>query len=151
MPGGSRAGGGPPTPGLPPGLVPRNEAERRAVEDVLRKMRQDKKPGERKEFQREEQNRDESATLGAKAHIIVRLPADARLWVDQIECPLPGAVRAFDTPSLDPQQSYAYTLRVAVERNGQLLQDARRVPLTPGQRIEVDFTEVGAVRTASTE
>ena len=112
-------------------------------------MRQDKI--ERKEFKREEQNRDESAALGAKARIVVRLPADARLWVDQVECPLAGTVRAFDTPNLDPQQNYLYTLRIAVERNGQVVQDVRRVPLTPGERIEVDFTDIGALRTVSTE
>lgn len=137
-----------------PGMMPRNEAERKAVEELLRRIRQDKgekMPGERKEFKRDEQKRDEAASLGDKARVVVRVPADARLWVDQVECPLSGTVRSFDTPNLDPQQSYSYTLRVAIERNGQTVQEARRVSLTPGQQVDVDFSDVGAVRTASTE
>ena len=83
-----------------------------------------------------------------KARVIVTLPAEARLWVDQVECPLPGAVRSFDTPDLSPQQNYAYTLRIAVQRNGQTVEESRRVALVPGERVEVDFTGVGALRTA---
>ena len=143
--------------GMPPHLMPRNETERKAVEDVLRRLREgmgDKKgkEGERKEFKREEQKRDEAAALpDDKARVVVSLPADARLWVDNVECPLPGAVRSFDTPNLDPQQRYTYTLRMIVERDGRMVQDSRQVALTPGQQIEVDFSSVGAVRTASTE
>ena len=134
--------------------MPRNDMERKAVEDLLRRLRQDmgdKKGGEKKEFKREEQKRDEAAVPGDKARVVVSLPADARLWVDGIECPLSGTQRTFDTPNLDPQLRYGYTLRVALQRNGQLVQDSRVVPLTPGRRVEVDFNGVGAVRTASTE
>ena len=146
-------------PGGPAGLAPRNEMERKAVEDLLRRLRQDmgerkeekKGGGEKKEFKRDEPKRDEAAVPGNKARVVVSLPADARLWVDQVECPLPGGVRSFDTPNLDPQQSYSYTLRVAVQRNGQTVQDSRRVQLTPGQQVEVNFNGVGAARTASTE
>ena len=140
--------------GMPPAWMPRDEMERRAVEELLRRLRQDtgkeEKKGERKEFKRDEQ-RNEAAIPDDKARVVVSLPADARLWVDQVECPLSGSVRSFDTPQLDPQQTYAYTLRVAVQRNGQTVQDSRRVQLTPGQRVEVDFNGVSAGRTVSTE
>jgi len=135
--GGMMMGGGG-MAGMAPGLMPRNDAERKAVEDLLRRLREgmgDKKGFEKKEFKefkREEQKRDEASLPGNKARVVVSLPADARLWVDQVECPLPGVVRSFDTPNLDPQQSYSYTLRIAVQRNGQVVQDSRRVQLTPG-------------------
>ena len=144
--------------------MPRNDAERKAVEDTLRRMREgmgdrkgDRKETERKEIDRKEfkerkdRDDDDNAVSATKARVVVKLPADARLWVDQVECPLSGDVRAFDTPNLDPQQSYTYTLLVAVQRNGQIVQDSRRVQLTPGRQVEVDFNSVAAVRTASTE
>ena len=139
-------------------MGPRNDLERRAVEELLRRLREGEgqKGGERQEFKREEQKRDEqkrdqAAVPEDKARVVVNLPADARLWVDQVECPLPGTVRSFETPNLDPQTNYSYTLRVAVERNGQTVQDSRRVQLVPGQQVSVDFSSVGAARTATTE
>lgn len=134
-----------------------NEAERRAVEDLLRKMRggrgpDGKGPPERKKERRDDNDENaaaETAAAVAKARVVVRLPADARLWVDQVECPLPGTVRAFDTPDLNPEQSYSYTLRVAVQRDGRTVEDSRRIDFASGQQVEVDFTNVGAVSTAS--
>jgi uncharacterized protein (TIGR03000 family) len=124
------------------GYGPRNEDERRAVEDLLRKMREGKKKKDRDD--------DEVADVPAnKARVVVRAPADARLWVDRVECPLTGTVRSFDTPELNPEQTYAYTLRVSVERNGRTIEESRRVQLTPGERVEVDLSSVGAVRTVS--
>ena len=140
---------------MPPAAVrarpaPLNEAERRAVEELLRKMREakeaDGKGAERREGR---DNGDDSAAVTAKARVVVRLPADARLWVDRVECPLPGTVRAFDTPNLNPEQSYSYTLRVTVQRDGQTVEDSRRVEFAAGQQVEVDFNNVGALRTAS--
>jgi len=141
---GGMMGGGP-----PPAFMPRNDAERRAVEDLLRKMREGMgERKERKEEKREFKRENETAVPQTKARVVVTLPAEARLWVDQMECPLPGAVRSFDTPDLSPQQNYAYTLRIAVQRNGQTVEESRRVALVPGERVEVDFTGVGAIRTA---
>ncbi len=100
---------------------------------------------------RKKQKKDDDGDVAAsatKARLVVRVPADARLWVDQVECPLPGTVRAFDTPNLNPEQSYRYTIRVAVERNGQTIEDSRRIDFVSGQRVDVDFSNVGAVRTA---
>lgn len=130
------------------GPGPRNEEERRAVEELLRRMRDGKKPFDRKKKERDDDDVVNEVAAN-KARVVVRAPADARLWVDAVECPLPGTVRTFDTPELNPGQAYAYTLRVRVERNGQMVEDVRRVPLTPGQQVEVDLRNVGAVRTAA--
>ena len=141
---GPRGGGG----GM--GVGPLNDMERKAVEDLLRKLRDGK--GDKKGFEKKEEQSSEAASVSpTKARVVVRAPADARLWVDQVECPLPGTVRSFETPDLNPEQNYVYTLRVAVERNGQTVQESRRVTLTPGQQVQVDFNNVGATRTAATE
>jgi uncharacterized protein (TIGR03000 family) len=79
--------------------------------------------------------------------VTIKLPAQARLWVDQVPCPLEGTVRSFDTPVLQPGQRYFYTLRIEVERDGQRVEESRRVPFAAGQRVEVDFNT--PVRTAA--
>lgn len=137
-------------PGIVPGVGPLNEAERRAAEETIRKMREGKgsEGKERRKERRDDDDENASASAG-KARLVVRVPADARLWVDRVECPLPGTVRAFDTPDLNPQQSYSYTLRVAVRRGGQTVEDSRRVEFVAGQQVEIDFNNVGAVSTAS--
>ena len=123
----------PPSAGGPPANAPRTEAERKAVDDLLRKLRA---PG-----------REEVSVPPTKARVVVTVPAEARLWVDQVECPLPGTVRTFDTPDLNPQQNYTYTLRIAVSRNGQTVEESRRVTLVPGERTQVNFIDTVAVST----
>ena len=108
--------------------------------------------GEGRKTERKGNNRDEQSALPAdRSRVVVSVPADARLWVEQVECPLPGTVRSFETPSLDPQLQYSYTLRVAVERDGRTVEDSRRVQLVPGQQIRVDFSGIGATRTVLSE
>ncbi len=132
---------GPMMGGGPKMVMPQNEDERRAVEDLLRKMRAGK--GEKKGGE------SDVSVPSNRARVVVRAPADARLWVDQVECPIPGTVRSFDTPDLNPERTYSYTIRVAFQRNGQRIDESRRIPLIPGQVAEVDFSNVGAVRTAA--
>ncbi len=43
---------------------------------------------------------EEAAVPADKARVVVRAPADARLWVDQVECPLPGTVWIEKSPVL---------------------------------------------------
>ena len=82
------------------------------------------------------------------ARVTVKLPADARLWVDNVECPLTSGVRSFDTPALEPGATYVYTVRAQVNRDGQPRSETRRVSMTAGDRVTVSFTELGATATA---
>ena len=130
----------------PPPNQPQNDMERKAIEDLLRQLRQ--KVGQPPMLEKKKPATEEVAVPADRARVVVRAPADAKLWVDQVECPLTGAVRSFDTPALAANEGYSYTLRIALQRNGQTIEETRRVPLTPGRQVEVDFSNVGAVRTA---
>ncbi|MCS7046137.1 MAG: hypothetical protein NZO58_07260, partial [Gemmataceae bacterium] len=77
---------------------PRTDEERKAVEELLKRLRESKKDKTPRE--------NEAATPGTKARLIVSVPADARLWVDSVECPLPGPTRTFETPQLNPELTY---------------------------------------------
>jgi uncharacterized protein (TIGR03000 family) len=124
-----------------PKVTPRNEAERKALEKLLRELR-DKDKDKDKEIKKP------TSADATTAHVTITLPADARLWVDQVECPLTSAVRSFNTPALQPGQTYFYTIRVQVERDGVPVTDSQRVLLSAGQEVTVNFSNMSAVSTA---
>jgi uncharacterized protein (TIGR03000 family) len=79
------------------------------------------------------------------ARITVKVPENARLWVDNVSCPLTSNERSFKTPSLVPGQQYYYTLRIEVEKDGVTVSENRRVFIAAGQEINVDFNEPATV------
>jgi len=81
------------------------------------------------------------------ARLKVRLPADAKLYVDDVVCPLTSDVRSFPTPPLPPGQQFQYTLRAEVVRDGQKRVITERVLVSAGQTVEVNLTNFNALRT----
>jgi uncharacterized protein (TIGR03000 family) len=69
----------------------------------------------------------------------ISTPSDARLWVDNVECPLTSAIRSFDTPALDPARQYVYDLKVQFIRDGQTVTNTQRAVIVPGREVRVDF------------
>jgi uncharacterized protein (TIGR03000 family) len=82
------------------------------------------------------------------ATVTVNLPADARLYVDGVLCPLNSATRSFQTPDLDAGRRYYYTLKAEVERDGETRTASKRVVVEAGREVRVEFTEL-PVQTAS--
>jgi uncharacterized protein (TIGR03000 family) len=82
------------------------------------------------------------------AHIIVRLPADARIWFDDSAMTAKGPVRQFDSPPLVPGSRYSYNVRAQWEENGHKVTQTQQVPVSAGQHVEVDFPVTA--RTAET-
>jgi uncharacterized protein (TIGR03000 family) len=70
------------------------------------------------------------------ARVVVSVPENAKLWVEQVLCPLTGEQRAFNTPALQPGNQYYYTLTVELAQGGR---ESRRVEVQPGRTVEVDF------------
>jgi uncharacterized protein (TIGR03000 family) len=134
-----------PSTSVDPGMMPRTDAEREAIRGLLQQMR---KSGPAPAPAPRKQEREEEISTPAAARITVKLPADARLWVDQVECPLTSAERAFNTPALQPGQSYFYTLKVQVQRNGTPVTDSQRVVMRAGQHVTVDFAGAESFTTA---
>jgi len=124
-------------PVMPPAadLQPRTKAEEELIRKTLKELR------EQLEKARKEQKQEETQapTSPAPARVTVNLPGDARLWVDQVECPLTSDVRSFSTPALQPGQTYFYTLRIEVERNGSRATDSQRVLVSAGENVTVNF------------
>jgi uncharacterized protein (TIGR03000 family) len=82
------------------------------------------------------------AQAATPAQIVVDLPADARLTIDDAPTQQAGSQRVFVTPALEPGYRYNYTLTATTVRNGETLRTTRKVAVTPGNvsQVRLDFT-----------
>ncbi len=76
------------------------------------------------------------------ARVTVKLPADARLYVDGVLCPLNSTTRTFNTPDLDAGQRYYYTLKAEVVRDGETRAASKRVVVEAGKEVTVEFKDL---------
>jgi uncharacterized protein (TIGR03000 family) len=81
---------------------------------------------------------DESA-LPAPARIIVSIPADAKLMVDDFRTTSTSGRRVFTTPALERGQIYAYTLQAEVMRDGATETLSKEVTVRAGEEAQVSF------------
>lgn len=73
------------------------------------------------------------------ALIIVKLPAEAELWFDEIKTSQGGSYRRFITPPLASGHKLSYTLLVRWQIRGVELTRVEKVEVVPGGRFTVDF------------
>jgi len=72
--------------------------------------------------------------------IVVRLPADARLYLNGLESPPGKDFRSFISPTLEPGKRYYYTLRALLERDGKVIFDkTEQVYFEPGQERHLNY------------
>lgn len=77
--------------------------------------------------------------------LLVELPDDARLFVDDQRVQTPAGRRTFNTPALTPGQSYYYMVRMEVDINGKTHQETKQVIVRAGQTAEVAFPQLIAL------
>jgi uncharacterized protein (TIGR03000 family) len=84
-----------------------------------------------------------------KAKLVVELPTNAKLFIDDMPMKNTAGVRSFNTPELEPGQAYYYMVRVETIRDGKPVSESRRVIVRAGQVARADFTDLtsDAVRT----
>jgi len=73
------------------------------------------------------------------ASIVVRLPASALLYVDDIRVKQTGEHRLLNTPPLEPGYVYSSTLRMELTVDGRMFRSTKQVEMRAGQTIRVDF------------
>ncbi len=71
----------------------------------------------------------------ARARLIVELPGDAKLFVDDNPTKSTSSRRVFVTPPLQQGQTYYYVLRAEMVKDGQPISVKGRVLVRPGQEI----------------
>jgi uncharacterized protein (TIGR03000 family) len=80
-----------------------------------------------------------------RAFFTVKVPADAKVWVNDIETKQTGVSRRFHTPpDLDPRKSYEYVFRAQWAEGGQTVTRDRTVRFKTGEDLPVDFTQAAA-------
>jgi uncharacterized protein (TIGR03000 family) len=83
----------------------------------------------------------ETRTSPNQAQFVVRLPADARLVVEDREIPGAGPVRVFVSPPLEPGKEYVYDLVIEMNRNGKVVSDRQTIRFQAGKTANVTFAE----------
>jgi uncharacterized protein (TIGR03000 family) len=76
--------------------------------------------------------------------MVVEVPADAKLYVDDQLMKTTSERRAFTTPVLDPGETYYYIVRAEVVRDGQKISRTKRVTLRAGEEARAIFAELRA-------
>jgi uncharacterized protein (TIGR03000 family) len=89
--------------------------------------------------------RMEASVPANRARLIVEVPEDAKLYIDDQLMKTTSARRNFSTPDLEPGQTYYYMLRVEVTRDNTRHSETRRVLIRPGQEAKATFTESSIV------
>jgi uncharacterized protein (TIGR03000 family) len=82
------------------------------------------------------------SSAATKAKLVVELPADAKLFIDDQPMKTPSAKRVFSTPTLQKGQAYYYELRAEIVRDGKTITENKRVVVSAGAEIPVTFTEL---------
>jgi uncharacterized protein (TIGR03000 family) len=80
------------------------------------------------------------ANIPAPATIIVSLPADAKLMIDDFATKSTSASRVFTSPELNPAQAFSYTLKAEIVRNGQTLTATEQVSVRAGAETRVSLS-----------
>ena len=73
------------------------------------------------------------------ATVVVELPADATLTIDGEATTSTSATRVFRTPELEPGQTFHYTFKAQVKRDGKVQSVTRRVEVRAGQQTQVSM------------
>jgi uncharacterized protein (TIGR03000 family) len=97
---------------------------------------------------------EDSAARAARrssATLLVSLPADAKLFVDDQPTTSTTARRVFQSPSLEPGNTYSYSLRAEMQREGRKYQQVKNVDVRAGQKAAVRFSEEGILQTVRAE
>lgn len=75
------------------------------------------------------------------AQVEVTLPdASAQVWVEGVEMTNRGRTRLLESPELVPGKSYTYTIRAAWKNGDEVVGDERKVVVTTGKVVKLDFT-----------
>ena len=86
---------------------------------------------------------DELVSTGTRARVVVSLPANGKLFVDDAPIANATGVKTFRTPVLSKGQQYFYEMRAEVVVDGKVVSQTRRVTVTAGELIRADFSTLG--------
>jgi uncharacterized protein (TIGR03000 family) len=81
------------------------------------------------------------ATLDNKAHIWLRVPKSAEIWVNGVKTKQSGELRYFFSPPLTLGKKYSYQMRLRWMKDGKPVEETQRILVQPNLTIRRDFTQ----------
>jgi uncharacterized protein (TIGR03000 family) len=81
----------------------------------------------------------QEAKTAASATVLVSLPADAKLTIDDTPTRSTTARRRFESPPLEPGKTYHYTLTAEAMREGRAVTVSQRIDVRAGQETRVQL------------
>jgi uncharacterized protein (TIGR03000 family) len=84
---------------------------------------------------------DRAAAEDAAATIVLKLPADAKVYFDGKATRQTGAERTYITPDLSSDKEYHYDVEIEYVRDGRTMTETKRVTVRGGQTARLDFGE----------
>lgn len=84
-----------------------------------------------------------------RATVVVKLPADAKLFADGRALNLTGAERKFVSPELPLGQEFSYRFKAEYERDGETVSVTKKVAVQAGATAAVEFADLSAARTTA--
>jgi uncharacterized protein (TIGR03000 family) len=85
----------------------------------------------------------------ARGTVVVKLPADAKLYAEGRPLTRTSGERTFVTPPLPGGRDYTYSFRAEYTRDGETISQSRRVAVRPGQSATVEFADLALAKTGS--
>jgi uncharacterized protein (TIGR03000 family) len=86
------------------------------------------------------------ANDAARATVIVRLPADAKLYAEGSPLRMTGTERRFVSPPLPAGQEFTYRFKVEYDRDGETVSVTKKVPVRAGGTVAVEFSDLTAAK-----
>jgi uncharacterized protein (TIGR03000 family) len=79
-----------------------------------------------------------------RARLIVDLPSDATLYIDDHKMTINTTHKVFNTPALEVGETYYYMVRAEVMKDGAPVSATKRVIVKPGEEIVANFKDMAA-------
>jgi len=87
---------------------------------------------------------------GNRARMIITVPDNAKLFIDDQETSKTASQRSFTTPVLNKGENYYYEVRVEITQDGKTMSETRKVSVQAGKVARVDFRNSDLVVKSST-
>lgn len=87
-------------------------------------------------------NGEKERMVPTPAKLQIELPANAKLFIDDMPVKAAAGVQTFDIPALEPGKDHFYMVRVEMMRDGQPISETRRIIVRAGQVARADFKDL---------
>lgn len=89
--------------------------------------------------------------VSAKARLVVEVPGDAKVYIDDQLMKTKEGVRKYSTPTLEPGQLYYYMVKAEIVRDGKTQSETKRVVVKAGEESRLSFDKLEPVATAKAD